>query len=490
MKSLTLAERYTLAIAALTLLRFIAAAVLPLTADEAYYWLWSRHLAAGYFDHPPAIAFVVRFGTLLFGNTPFGVRFGALLLSLVSSRFVWLTAQTLLQDSNASALACLLFNLTLMISVETLAATPDAPLVAASAAFLLALVKLSEGDNARWWLVAGIAAGLALLAKYTAFFLGLGALAWLLFSPQARRWLWTPWPYLGGVLALLLFLPNLFWNAAHDWLTFAYQFGRLTNAHFTFRFLFEFLGAQILLASPFIFAPAALGMAFSSRERNSGTFLLAALVFPSAVYFLVHSLHDRVQGNWPCFLYPALAIAAAQAMQRTDWMGWRKNVWRVSRALAVPVATVLLSAIYAQALLGIVPLGRSDPLARLLGVGFSDVAAHIEHEQALQHAAAILTTDYASTAWFSFYLPSMPRIVQINEEFRYPDAPRADAALLSQPLLYVVERRLDRHDLISQHFQRIREVTRFDRVRHGVPIAHYVVYAVDGLRGTPLGRLP
>src|SRR6185437_3359855 len=134
-----------------------------------------------------------------------------------------------------------------------------------------------------------------------------------------------------------LFTPNLLWNAAHSWMTFAYQFGRMSGDHFTLRFLFEFLGAQLLLATPFLFVLAALSMAFSSRDRGSATFLLSALVFPSAVYFLVHSLHDRVQGNWPCFLYPALAIAAAEAIARTDWSGWTAPVWQISRRLAVPV---------------------------------------------------------------------------------------------------------------------------------------------------------
>ena len=91
----TLPQRYLLAIAALTILRFIAAAFLPLSADEAYYWLWSRHLAAGYFDHPPAIAFVIRAGTMVLGNTPLGVRFGGLVLSLLASWFVWRSGQIL-----------------------------------------------------------------------------------------------------------------------------------------------------------------------------------------------------------------------------------------------------------------------------------------------------------------------------------------------------------------------------------------------------------
>jgi 4-amino-4-deoxy-L-arabinose transferase-like glycosyltransferase len=487
---MTLARRYALAIAALTIVRFVAAAVLPLSADEAYYWLWSRHLAAGYFDHPPAIAFVIRAGTLMFGDTPLGVRIGALLLSLLASWFVWRSGAILIEDDVAGARACLFYNLTLLISVESLAATPDAPAIAAAAGFVFALAKVWQTDDGRWWLAVGLAAGLGLLAKYTTLFLGAGVFAWLVFAPKSRAWLWTKWPYLGGALALALFAPNLAWNATHGWMTFAYQFGRMAGAHFTLRFLFEFLGAQLLLATPFLFALAALSIAFSSRDRGSATFLLSALVFPSAVYFLVHSLHDRVQGNWPCFLSPALALAAAEAWTRADWSGWTESVWRVSRRVAVPVATVLLMAVYAQALFGVIPLGRSDPLARLLAVGFDRVAVNIEVQQAGIGAAAVLTTDYASTSWFSFYLPSHPKIVQLDEEFRFPNAAHADAALLSRPLIYVVESRHDRHTLVAEHFRHVVAVAQFDRLRRDVPIAHYVIYWVEGLRGAPLGRIP
>ena len=486
----TLAGRYLLAIAALTVLRFAAAAFLPLSADEAYYWLWSRHLAAGYFDHPPAIAFVIRFGTLIFGDTPLGVRFGALILSMFASTFVWRAAAILLKDEVSGARACLFFNLTLMVSVETLAATPDAPAVATASAFIFTLAKLWQSEDGRWWIATGLAAGLSLLSKYTALFLGAGVLAWLIFAPKARLWFVSPWPYLGGFLALAIFLPNLLWNASHGWPTFVFQLSRVAAGHLTFRFLFEFLGAQILLATPFIFALAALGLAFSSRDRDSATFLLAALVFPSAVYFLVHSLHDRIQGNWTCFLYPSLAIAAADAWAKADWSRLSEPVWRSSRRLAAPVAAVLLLAVYAQAFFGVVPLGRADPLARLLAVGMDGVTRTVESLRVNNRAAAILTTDYASTAWLSFGLPSHPRIVQLNEEQRYLDAPRPDRRLLSQPLLYVVEERLDRHAFIAAHFAEVRPIAHIDRLRRGVAIAHYVIYRVDGLVGAPFGRMP
>jgi 4-amino-4-deoxy-L-arabinose transferase-like glycosyltransferase len=270
-------------IAALTALRLVAAAVLPLSADEAYYWLWSRHLAAGYYDHPPAIAYAIRLGTLVFGDTPLGVRVDPILLSLIASAFVWRGAAIFLRDEDAAARACLFFNLTLMVSVETLAASPDAPSIAAASAVFYALAKIDETGKGGWWLAVGLASGLALLSKYTGFFLGAGILVWLLLSPKARRHLLTLWPYLGGAVALIVFLPNLIWNSQHGWMTFAFQFGRIGGGGFTLRFLFEFLGAQLLLASPFIFMLAALQLAFSARDRDSPTFMLAALIFPSAL---------------------------------------------------------------------------------------------------------------------------------------------------------------------------------------------------------------
>ncbi|HEY0104807.1 MAG TPA: glycosyltransferase family 39 protein [Rhizomicrobium sp.] len=483
------ARRFLVAVAVLTAMRAVAAAVLPLSADEAYYWLWSRHLAAGYFDHPPAIAFVIRFGTSLFGDTAFGVRFGALVLSLAASGFVWGAGAALTGDRDIGARACLFFNLTLMIFVETLAATPDAPAVACAAAALYALARLVQSDRGAWWLGVGAAAGLGLLSKYTALFLGGGIAVWLLLAPDGRRWLVTAWPWAGGVVALAIFMPNLLWNAGHDWMTFAFQFGRIAGGHLTLRFLFEFLGAQLVLASPFLFALAALGLAFRGRERDGGAFLLAALVFPSALYFLIHSLHDRIQGNWPSFLYPALAIAAAQAFAQRDWPGWRAAIWRVARPAAVPVAALLLLAVYAQAVFGVVPFGRGDPLARLLAVGIDDVAAAIDAAERRTGAAALVTTDYESTAWYAFYLrPRLP-LIQATDAFRYPDAAVPDAALLSKPLLYVAEKKLDRHGELTASFARVEPIAAFDRKRRGVAIAHYTIYRLTGWRGTPLGRV-
>ena len=334
-------------------LRGVMAAALPLSADEAYYWLWSKHLDAGYFDHPPAIAFLIRAGTTFFGDTPAGVRALGVVLSLPATWFVWMSAQVILKDACAApGLAALLFNLTLMMGVELLAATPDMPSVVTSAAFLFCLAKLQDSKDGRWWLAAGAAAGLGLLSKYSALFLGAGAVLWLLANRDARAWFKTIWPWAGGLLAGLLFLPNILWEAAHQWETFVFQFGRVAGGHLTGRFLLELAGSQFGLATPCIFI---LGVCSLLRaRRDDPRFLLTALMLPAIVFFLIHALHDRVQGNWPCFLYPAFAILAADSFRDTGWKRW------VSIA-AIPLAAAMLLLTYAQALTGFVPLGKGDP---------------------------------------------------------------------------------------------------------------------------------
>jgi 4-amino-4-deoxy-L-arabinose transferase-like glycosyltransferase len=472
------APRY--AVHALLLARAVMAALVPLTADEAYYWLWSKHLDAGYLDHPPAIAWLIRLGVMVFGNTPFGVRVAGVLLSGMATMFVWESARTLLRSEARAFTAALLFNLTLMVSVEMLAATPDMPSLVTSAALLFCLVRLQDSGNAKWWLWAGLATGLSLLSKYSALFLLAGMFFWLVLSPRQRKWLTTPWPWAGAFLALLVFAPNLYWQTSHDWETFVFQGSRVVGHQLTKRFLLEFAGAQLGLASPFIFI---LGVAGLARARpRSELFLPAMLIWPGLIYFLIHALHDRVQGNWPCFLYPAFVILAVSEFGGTGWRKWCAK-------LAAPVAALFLLVAYAQALTGFIPLGARDPLARLLGVGFKPVADSLAGAARADQAGAILTTDYESTAWLRFYEPGL-KVVQVGELYRYPAAPMPDTALMQGPLLYFVERRRDQSAELRKYFSDVSLATQLRIGKAGRELASYEIYAVQTPKGPVPGRMP
>lgn len=469
-------------IAALLAARALAAMLLPLSADEAYYWLWSKHLDFGYFDHPPAIAWAIRAGTLLFGDSAIGVRASGLALSVAASWLVFDSAVLLLKDRPRAWLAALLFNLTLMVNVEMLAATPDMPSVATSALFLWALARVQDSRDGRWWLMAGAAAGLGMLAKYSTAFLGLGALLWLIADRDARRWLLTPWPWAGALLALILFLPNLLWQAAHQWETFTFQLGRTLGHQLTARFLLEFVGSQFGLATPGIFLLGLAGL-WQARQGSNRFLLAALLVVPALLYFLIHTLHDRVQGNWPSFLFPAFCIVAASAF------GEGRPAWRWCSRLAMPLAGLMLILVYVQAVTGILPLGKADPLPRLLGRGFRPVADSLPAAARAGGAAAVLTTDYETAAWLRFYKPGLA-VIEAGEPWRYPNAPSPPLALLSQPLLYVVEQRRDQHAMLADYFSVVEPVTALQIKRNGEDLATYAIYRVSGSKGAIPSKMP
>ncbi len=482
-----LASRLTLrhGVEALIALRAIMAALIPLTADEAYYWLWSKHLDAGYMDHPPAIAWLIRPGTALLGDTVLGVRLFGIALSILATVFVWKSALTLLQSRTKADMAALLFNLTLMVSVEMLAMTPDMPSVVTSAAFLFCLVRLQGSGQAKYWLWAGLAAGLSLLSKYSGLFLIAGGFLWLVLSPKARdargrHWLATPWPWAGALLALGVFAPNLLWQAGHDWDTFRFQFGRVVGGHLTAKYILEFLGAQLALASPFVFILGVMGLA--GARRSSALFLPACLLWPAVLYFAVHASHDRVQGNWPCFLYPAFVILALSVPTAQGWRKWCAR-------LAAPVAALFLFVTYAQALTGVLPLGRGDPLARLLGVGFKPVADGLVSAARAQKVGAVLTTDYETTAWLRFYEPGL-KVVHLEELSRYPHAPMADAALMQGPLFYFVSQKRDDHARVAKYFSVVLPGPMLRVERKGAELALYQIYLVEKPKGPVAGRMP
>src|SRR5262249_45676248 len=153
----TLVRNTSLTILALVAIRLVAAFWTPLTFDEAYYWMWSKALAGGYYDHPPMVALVIRAGTLIAGDTAFGVRLVSILLALPMSYAVFRAAAILFGGVRIAATAAILLNVTLMAAVGTLIVTPDSPLLVASSLVLLFLAKVLESGRGVRWLAVGAA---------------------------------------------------------------------------------------------------------------------------------------------------------------------------------------------------------------------------------------------------------------------------------------------------------------------------------------------
>src|SRR3954469_5536367 len=271
-----------LVILALVGLRLVAAAFTPITFDEAYYWMWSKNLAGGYYDYPPMVAYVIRAGTMIAGDTELGVRLVSILLALPMSYAIYRSAAILFGGARVAATSAILLNVTMMASVGTLIVTPDAPLLVASSFVLFFLAKVLETGRGAWWLAVGVAVGAALLSKYTALFFGPAILIWLAAVPKLRRWLISPWPYLGAVVAFAIFYPVIMWNADHQWVSFLKQFGRARIEDFTLVYIGELIPTQIAFATPLVFILGMMGLHALWRRKTGAS---AARVLISSTFW-------------------------------------------------------------------------------------------------------------------------------------------------------------------------------------------------------------
>ncbi len=425
--------RLGLLILGVTCVRLLAAGLIPLTEDEAYYRLWAQHLQFGYYDHPPMIAWWIRLGQTLAGDTPLGVRLVPVLAAGLASWGVAGLARTLGADAATGLRAAVWYNVTTVIGVGGILATPDAPATLFWILCLWSLSTVRAYGTGRQWCLAGLAAGLACLSKYSALFLAPGVFLWLLSTPERRGFLKRPWPWITLAIAGTVFSANIVWNAQHDWLTFAKQFGRIAPGRFKPDYLLELLAGQFLLINPLIaiYAGRGGGQALGNRGRVGSADLSLPLLtaLPFAAYLVLHSLHDRVQAHWPAPMISSVVILAAV------WAAGRK-VPRLPIALGLGLSALVM--VYAAS--GLRLPGRTDPLLPLRD--WPQFSQSVETLRRAQGAGWIGTESYGTLAQLAFTGAIPVPIVQVIETVRYGDS--AAKPDLTQPGLLVDKaRRLD-----------------------------------------------
>lgn len=297
-------------LAAFTVLRTLCAVLVPLLQSESYYWLWSRELAWGYFDHPPGVA-VAMLGSGPLGDGTLALRAGHIALGTLSSFVCFLLYRRLV--SERAALASLLaLSFAPFWFPFGVVATPEGPLLFFWSLALLLFHHASERESLPMSLAAGVALGLGLLSKYNAGLLCVSFLVFLCVDP--RRPLRRPHPFVAMGAALLVLAPNLWWNAQHGG----------TSIGMPFRDGLEPLGAPkhlaLLALMPFALLTPLLAWAWlrqtvdglrSGRFWSDAPFRLAfcASWLPLAAFAVV-ALVTEIHLQWivPCFV-TALPVA-------------------------------------------------------------------------------------------------------------------------------------------------------------------------------------
>jgi dolichol-phosphate mannosyltransferase len=382
--------------------------------EEAYYWNYSRHLDIGYLDHPPMTAWLIQFGTAVFGTTEFGVRIGALICSAVTSYFIFRLARNIFGDAVSWATLVLLQALPFFFLSGVLM-TPDAPLCAAWAAALYFFERALIAGQASAWLWAGMSVGLGLISKYTIALLGIAVVLFLWLDPVSRRWLRRWEPYAGAIAALVIFSPVIVWNAQHEWASFAFQTARRLADVPRFS-LHRLLASALVLITPTgVFAAAVAlwpraGSTGGEVQRASRLLRLAVLV-PLTV-FAVFSLRHEVKLDWT----GAPWVAAVPLMAPGMWRpadGSRRNL-RARIAAAWTPTLVILALIYGASFIyfvrGIPGIGYPEHM-ELVPVGWRELGQQV-HESAQDYRRRsgveplIVGLDrYAIASELAFYAP-------------------------------------------------------------------------------------
>jgi 4-amino-4-deoxy-L-arabinose transferase-like glycosyltransferase len=350
-----------------TLVRLLFAIRLPLFPDETYYWDWSRHLASGYFDHPPMIALLIAAGP--------GVRFWSVVAGGVAGLATSAVARRI-GGGEAAVRAAVVLAVMPLVASGLVLATPDSPLLAASAVGLYCVVRAVQApirsrDALLWWSAAGVALGVAFASKYTSILLPVTVTAAVLLRPSLRARLREPGPYVACVAATLVFLPVLYWNATHDWISFRFQVAHGLGAPrgSALKRELDLIGGQLGLVSPILFALMAASVWRTLRRpADDARFLLAIVAVGSWVFFVYSATRRSVEPNWPAPSYvPGVALVAALATTPA-YQRWLRR--------GVALAALLVGVLYLHALTPILPIpARRDPLAR--NEGWVRVAAAV-----------------------------------------------------------------------------------------------------------------
>ena len=470
---------------ALLALQAVAARRLELTFDEAYYVLWSRSLGFGYLDHPPMVAVLIRASAALFGGSELGVRALSLLFVGVLPALVALVAWHLFRSSETAALAVLLWIAMPLVMAGAVFATPDAPLVVFWTLGLAALVELWRSGKPHWLLAIGVALGLMLQSKFTAAFFAAGVALAFVTAPSLRRWLVSPASAAALAIAAAIFAPFVVWNAGHGWATFIKQLGRAPPHGFEPFYVLEFVAAQIGLMNPLVFAPFAAAIAAVPWRRSvppgsadEARRILVATIAPAAIYFLLHALHDRVQGNWLAPLFPAAAVLAADWVARVRRAGAAgvKGAIASGALWAAPLGAAAMILAFAEAQTGALPLGAADPTARL--EGFRDLTRELEARAKAEGASYVLTQGYALTSLMRFYGGPSIAVVQPEQRIRWIFEPSPPESLFAGPGLALAEagRRFDL--ILRMRFRSVAPSGVLVRRRAGQPIQAYELYRV------------
>ena len=474
---------FWIAVCASLLVRLLIAAALPLSNDEAYHWLWTVHLSAGYYDHPGLFAYILwPFTALLGHDSEWVIRIPSLIAGTLTPIALFLLCKDMATkhghhhaDSERRAAQAGMLGLALPIfAVMGMYHTGDASVVCVWAWAMLFAYRSLHAEKQRWhnWLLLGLCTGLGFQAKYL-FFMFVPLLgAYILLMPALRHWALKPQPYIALIIGLLIFSPNVYWNMQNDWVTFEFNFAKRHDKVFELKHVIEFLCGTLLIGiTPGLFLYGISRYATQLRPNNKQTiYFLACFSLIPIAYFLYRSFGQRVGFHWPAVSYVAFCVLGPlywnpNNLTMTRW-------WRSTASWAfIPCVVLSGFVIVVAALITLAPqlfiksqdsINYSERInSQKIGeiYGWEELGQWVSEQQS--DNTFICGPQYGFVAQVSYYTPGHPHVYlweskrTHGQHFRLLDD---FAPLAGQDAIFVAKnsKRLKKklHEL-KQHFERV-----------------------------------
>ncbi len=383
---------------AFQLFRFLLLPFMGLMPQDAYYHFYGENLSLSYFDHPGMIGYILRIFTAVFGKYVFTLKLADFvitsftLLSFYKLASYFLSAQKLQN-------AIVLIGTSIFISILSFNSTPDVPLLLFWTLALIFLYKAIFEDKKIYWIWAGITMGLAFDSKYTALFLQIGLIGFLVFSNKYRKLLLSPWLWTSMIIGALVTFPVFWWNYQHDFVSFLFQSSNRTGEISEFKIsptnFFGAIGHQLLLLLPVLFLVIVVltlkylkKIVIKFNLPSDKILFLLAFFIPTFVGFFSLTFIYWVKLNWMMPSYITGIILAG--------IFFSKKLLKIQVIISI-VIHVLVSL---QVLFYLVPIKSDDTW-----VGWEELAIETQKLQKEYPDTFIFSADnYKTSAVLNFYL--------------------------------------------------------------------------------------
>jgi len=316
-----------------TVLNLVQACTLELQGDEAYYWMYSRYLDWGYFDHPPMVALLIRIGDSIMHNE-LGLRLFTVITSSASIWLLWLTLKQYAVDALAFVLVV---SGVFIFHIYGFTTTPDGPLFFFTTLFYFLYQKYLKSDT--WGLAAllGLTIALLLYSKYN----GILVVGFTLLANLKLVKRFSFWGIV--VIAVVLFIPHIIWQANHNYPSINYHLFERSSDKYDFLNTFSYIPGQLLMAGPligwFLFYKA-----YTVKITDDFIRCLIVNCLCTFLFFLISSAKGEVQPQWAFILFaPLVMLALIHFKQQNGWPKWLLPLAIINVSIIIIVRIIVIA---------------------------------------------------------------------------------------------------------------------------------------------------